>query len=166
MKDNYYDKISKSYNELHGEEQKKKMQIVLKYLPKNPKQRSILDVGCGTGLSTPNEQCGIDPSEELIKQHIGYSDGRTNKQPMRIFLGSAEKMQFKDKQFNYVISLTALHHCDIEKALNEIKRVGKKYILSILKKANDFKKFDAIIKKKFVIKDIIEEDKDIIYVFE
>ncbi len=69
MKDVYYNQISKSYKELYGEEQKKKMQIISKYLPKHPKPKSILDIGCGSGISTPKNQIGIDPSEDLIKQH-------------------------------------------------------------------------------------------------
>src|SRR3989344_4156663 len=168
MKDNYYNKISKSYNELYGEEQKKKMQIISKSLPKKPKPKSILDIGCGSGLSTPKNQIGIDPSKELIKLHKGY-----NKNPNKsyAFVGNAEKLPFKNSQFDYVISVTVLHHCKIRKALNEIKRVTKKrndragkkidskpnVILSILKKAKNFEQIEKEIKKEFEVKEKIDE---------
>ena len=164
--DTYYDQISKSYNELHSEEQKKKMQIINKFLPKNLKPKTILDVGCGSGLSTPKNQIGIDPSEELIKLHKGY-----NKNPKKsyVFVGSAEKLPFKSKEFEYVISVTALHHCNIKKALREIKRVAKvsnkpNIILSILKKAKNFKQIEIEINKVFKVYEKIDEGRDEIFV--
>jgi len=174
MKDFYYNKISKSFNELYGEEQKKKMQIILKFLPKKPKPKSILDVGCGSGLSTPKNQCGIDPSKELIKLHEGYKEGRA-------LVGSAEKLPFKNEQFDYVISVTALHHTNIKKSLREIKRVVKSckkehkttkrilkanVIISILKKAKNFKQIEKEINEVFKVKERIDEGKDIVFILQ
>ncbi len=176
-KDTYYNSISNSYNELYGEEQKKKMQIILKYLPKKPKQKSILDVGCGSGLSTPKNQIGIDPSEELIKLHKGYNK---IKKKSHAFVGNAEDLPFKNEQFEYVISVTALHHCNIKKALNEIKRVVKSsekketnkkvnkimpnIVLSILKEAKNFEQIGKEINKVFKVNEKIDEGKDVVFV--
>ena len=162
----YYNQISKSYNDLHSEEQKKKMQIINKYLPKKPKAKSILDVGCGSGLSTPKNQIGIDPSEELIKLHKGYNKDKTK---TKAFIGIAEKLPFKSEEFEYVISVTALHHCNIKKALREIKRVAKvskkpNIILSILKKAKNFKQIEKEIENVFEVYEKINEGIDVIFV--
>ena len=58
-----YNNIAKSYNELHGEEQIKKLDII----KKNIKIISpLLDVGCGTGISTNYfnvESVGVDNSK-------------------------------------------------------------------------------------------------------
>ena len=47
----YYDNISKSYNQLYGEEQKKKLDII-KDCVHVKKSYKLLDVGCGTGISS------------------------------------------------------------------------------------------------------------------
>jgi ubiquinone/menaquinone biosynthesis C-methylase UbiE len=155
----YYNEIAQGYNELHGEEQRKKMQIVEQILEKlKPKPDEILDVGCGTGISTPDGATGVDPNIELLKQHPGYSKGKA-------ILSKAEQLPFKDKQFDVVISLTAIHNFDdIEKGLREIKRVGKRFIFSVLKKANTFDKIKKLITEVFDVKETIEEQHDVIFV--
>ena len=47
---NYYDKIAKGYEELHKEEQLKKIKLIKTILKVNPTDK-LLDVGCGTGLT-------------------------------------------------------------------------------------------------------------------
>jgi ubiquinone/menaquinone biosynthesis C-methylase UbiE len=148
----YYDEISKSYNELHGEEQKKKFNLIRKYI-----HGSVLDVGCGTGFSTPEGGVGIDPSAELLKQHKG-----------ECCHASAENIPFPDKSFDTVICLTAVHNfSDVEKGLKEMKRVGRKtFIISVLKKSP---KFEQIKKKIYQIikpNKEIDEEKDLILVRE
>lgn len=155
----YYDKISKSYNELHGGEQRKKMKIVNRLLSlKLGDKRKILDVGCGTGLSTPEGATGVDPSLKLLKQHPGMKKGKC-------IYGDAENLPFKDNSFDIVISITAIHNFkDYEKGLQEMKRVGRgEFVFSVLKKANNFDKIVAKIEEMFTIKQRIEEEKDIIF---
>ena len=150
---NYYDEISSGYDELYGFEQKRKLSVIMPFL-----REPILDVGCGTGVASPEGSYGIDPSLEMIKKHPGFSEGR-------VFQGSAENLPFEDKQFYTVISLTALHHCkDLEKALKEIKRVGVQAVLSILKTANNLEEIKTKIHEIFNVHKEIEEDKDIIFV--
>ena len=151
----YYNSIAKSYNELHGAEQKKKLAIIASHLAVS-KDDKLLDVGCGTGLSSdfPCKEFGIDPSLELLKQAPFKSKA----------VAMAEHLPFKDKSFDTVISVTALHHTDVAKALEEIKRVGKnRFVFSLLKKSPSVHTLKKAIAKTFPVAQSIEEDKDIIF---
>ena len=90
----------------------------------------ILDVGCGKGFLlfdftkvVPGvEVYGIDISEYAIE---------TSKEEIKDHLqvANAIKLPFEDHSFDFVYSITTLHnlHCyDLDKALREIERVGKK----------------------------------------
>ena len=137
-----YNKIAKSYNELHEEEQIKKLKIIkdnIKIIP------PLLDVGCGTGISTNYFECvsiGIDNSKEMIKQGKGGN----------LIYGNAEKLPFPDKTFNTVISVTSFHNFkNMEKALLEIKRVSSNQNIAItfLKKSSKLNNFRNLLKKYF-----------------
>ncbi len=145
---NYYDQIAKGYNELHEEEQKKKLEIIKKYL--KPKGL-ILDIGAGTGISTKyfKNIVLLDPSKEMLKRAKGKK-----------VIAKAEKMPFPDKTFDAIISVTSLHHTDIQKAIKEIKRVSKKnckYAFTLLKRAKNYKLIRQELKKNFKLKEINEE---------
>lgn len=150
-----YDSIAESYNELHGEEQENKLAVIKKNIQISRKTK-ILDVGCGTGISS-DFGCfvvGIDPSFGLLKYNRHLK-----------ILGAAEALPFKNNSFDHVISVTSMHNfSDIVHSINEMKRVGKKsFVFSILKKT---KKFDAIgkaLENNFKISKEIEEEKDIIF---
>ena len=139
----YYNKIAKGYNELHKQEQLKKINIIKKLIKPKP---LALDIGAGTGISSkPFKAIALDPSINMLKQYKGIK-----------IVAKAENLPFKDNTFNTIISVTALHHSDIKKSLKEIKRVSKKdakISITILKKSKirltKFKK--------------IEEKKDFIY---
>ncbi|MDB5799572.1 MAG: SAM-dependent methyltransferase [Rhodocyclales bacterium] len=90
----------------------------------------ILDVGCGKGFLLYDftkvvpglELHGIDISEYAIansKEEIRD----------RLQVGNATALPFPDDYFDFVFSITTLHnlHCyDLDKALREVERVGKK----------------------------------------
>ena len=151
----YYDEIAEGYHELHGGEQRKKLALVKKHLKLNPADK-VLDVGCGTGLSSDFEQfvVGIDPSFGLLKQ---------NKKPS--VQGKAEHLPFKDHSFDAVVCLTAIHHFDVEKALAEMQRVGKKHsAISVLNKAKNRKILEKNILARFPSARCVEGEKDVFFI--
>ena len=91
----------------------------------------VLDVGCGKGFlmydlmeSVPGlEVTGLDVS--------GYA--KKNAKPEiqnRIHEGHAKKLPFQDHEFDLVISINTIHNLecfDLDPALREIERVGKKH---------------------------------------
>lgn len=159
---NYYDQISQGYEELHKEEQLKKIELIKQYL-KPQKQEKLLDVGCGTGLTTRPWNCkrfGIDPSKKLLEK------AKEKDKEGEYKLASAENIPFKDNEFDIVISITAIQNFNnIQKGLNEIKRVGNnKFILTFLKKSQKANKIASLIQQTFNITKILEEDKDIIMI--
>ncbi len=161
IKMTYYDEISSGYEELHREEQLKKVKLISKYLKVKPEDR-LLDVGCGTGLTTESWDCkryGIDPAPKLLER-------ARQKDKIEYKLAPAENIPYPDGYFDIVISITAIQNFeDIEKGLNEMKRVGKeKFVLSFLKKSEKRELIESKIKELFKIKKIIIEDKDIIYI--
>lgn len=90
----------------------------------------ILDVGCGKGfllhdftLVVPGvEVYGIDVSQYAI-------DNAKEEVRDRLTVGSATQLPWPDQHFDLVYSLNTLHnlHCyDLDPALREIERVGKK----------------------------------------
>ena len=90
----------------------------------------ILDVGCGKGfllydftLVVPGvEIYGIDISQYAI-------DNAKEEVRDRLTVGNATKLPWPDQHFDLVYSLNTLHnlHCyDLDPALREIERVGKK----------------------------------------
>jgi len=158
---NYYDEISEGYEELHKEEQEKKI-ILIKTKFQPNKEQTLLDVGCGTGLTTRTWNCkrfGIDPSKKLLEKAIQQDKEGTYKE------ASAESIPYNNNEFDIVISITAIQNfTDIEKGLNEIKRVGKdKFILTFLKKSQKAEQIERLIKKLFHPTSRVEEDKDIIF---
>ena len=153
----YYNEISEGYDELHSEEQLKKARIIRDKLELKRSDK-LLDVGCGNGFYLDLFDCdvtGIDPSEELITKYKGSH---------QVLLGNAENLDFPEKSFDIVISLTSIHNFDdIEKGLKEIERVGKdKFAFSVLKRSSKAGEIEKIINKLFKIKEKVEEDKDII----
>jgi|GEM_PF-2572280 len=89
------------------------------------KDYTVLDLGCGNGVSTNNIKgqlvIGLDLSEsQLIKAKKDF----TNKQ---FIVGDAIKLPFKDDSFDLVLAINLLHHIpNTEKVLEECWRVLKK----------------------------------------
>ena len=153
----YYAQIAQGYEELHKEEQLGKLRIVMEHMP-HQKTDKVLDVGCGTGLSTLLFNCrkfGIDPTFELLQQA---------KKRMPVVQGNGEQLPFKSNSFDIVICLTALHNfADPQRGLLEMKRVGTgKFAISILKRAKAFDTLMKMVSETFKVKEMLEDPKDVI----
>lgn len=135
----YYSEISKGYNELHGKEQLDKINSILKTLTPQEKKAKILDVGCGTALYSREFQdyTGIDPSKGMLE-----------KAKANVIQGKAEKLPFKDKSFDIIISISAIHNFENPKqAIKEMERVAKnKIIITLLKRSNRFQEILNLLK--------------------
>jgi SAM-dependent methyltransferase len=91
----------------------------------------VLDIGCGKGFllyelsrAVPGLQvAGLDISEYAVRE------AKLEVQPY-LRVGNAVRLPFNDKSFDLVLSLTTLHnlHCyDLDQALRDIERVGRKH---------------------------------------
>ncbi len=90
----------------------------------------ILDVGCGKGFQL-YDLTRVVPGIEVTGIDISRYAVENSKEEIRdrLQVGSATALPFPDKHFDFVFSITTLHnlHCyDLDKALREIERVGKK----------------------------------------
>ena len=90
----------------------------------------VLDVGCGKGFlmfDFTKVVAGIDIYGLDISEYA-IANGKEEVQS-RMQVGNATKLPFEDNSFDFVYSLNALHNLhtyDLDLALREIERVGKK----------------------------------------
>ncbi len=108
------------------------------YIIENLYGRSVLDAGCGKGylcrrivsLGRINKVCGIDITVENGPSPEGVDYTR----------GSILDMPFEDSSFDTVICTHTLEHIrDMDKALNEIRRVAKKRIIIVMPRQREYK---------------------------
>ncbi|MBI5448422.1 MAG: methyltransferase domain-containing protein [Gammaproteobacteria bacterium] len=90
----------------------------------------ILDVGCGKGFLL-YEFMKIVPGVQVTGIDVSNYALENAKEEVKPFLrlGNAKELNFPDNHFDFVISINSLHnlYCyDLETALKEIERVGKK----------------------------------------
>jgi ubiquinone/menaquinone biosynthesis C-methylase UbiE len=161
----FYDAIAGGYDELHMAEQLRKMASVLAALgtdiPK--KSEKLLDVGCGSGISTSVWSCdctGIDPSGKLV------AIAKKNYPKKKFLVGRAEELPFPEGSFDIVICVTSVHNFDdIRKALSEMRRVGKdRFVITALRRSKKVDEIEKLIIINFRIKRIVTEEKDLIFV--
>ncbi|MBI1973063.1 class I SAM-dependent methyltransferase [Candidatus Woesearchaeota archaeon] len=153
----YYNTLAEGYDELHEAEQLAKLKILLKYVQLKGK---ILDVGAGTcivarHLGKKASVVSVDPSKRMLVRGVG-----------KRHVAKAEQLPFPDHTFDIVVSLTALHHCDLEKALVEMKRVVKKdgiVAISFLKKSHTLTPFEGLLQRHFGAFEKIDGYQDYLY---
>jgi ubiquinone/menaquinone biosynthesis C-methylase UbiE len=152
----YYAEISAGYNALYAGEQAEKAGIIAENLPI---RGLLLDVGAGTGISTKifegKAECiALDPCIELLRQYSG----------LRV-IGRAEQLPFKSGSFDCVVSVTALHHCDVAGAKREILRVAKEGApvgISFFRRAKNF----PLAKRLFAGSRAVDSGKDAIFLLQ
>lgn len=90
----------------------------------------VLDIGCGKGFLL-YDFTQVVPGIEVFGIDISNYAIQNCKEEIkdRVQVGDAVNLPFKNKSFDFVISLNALHNLPchkLEKALKEVERVGKK----------------------------------------
>lgn len=83
----------------------------------------VIDIGCGTGYSTcvlvkkGFDVVGIDPNKNMIE--------KARERGLDCREGSFEKIPFKDREFDALISVSSLQWANYKKAAKETNRVMK-----------------------------------------
>jgi ubiquinone/menaquinone biosynthesis C-methylase UbiE len=90
------------------------------------KKPLILDLGCGTGISTRQltkvgTVIGCDPDPRMLAAARKHTRPKVKKYTV----GSADKLPFADETFDAVTAFAALHWFSDKKSVEEIKRVLK-----------------------------------------
>lgn len=122
--------IAKDYQKYRGT-YNKKVYTLLASLIKKPSAGStipILDLGCGTGISTEplvdikqSEVIGCDPDSLMLKE--ARVSAQKKGLPIKYIEGKAEKIPLKDDSLAGIISAAAFHWFANERTMKEIKRV-------------------------------------------
>jgi ubiquinone/menaquinone biosynthesis C-methylase UbiE len=100
---------------------------VFYFLKRNiPNKSAILDLGCGTGISTRQltklgQVIGCDPDPVML----GVARKSRTKNKEKYVLGSSERLPFETGTFDAVTAFSAFHWFDNKKSISEIKRVLK-----------------------------------------
>jgi ubiquinone/menaquinone biosynthesis C-methylase UbiE len=123
----YYDEFSRRYDEQRGGNVPSGYhdlidQLELDFLARFATGKSVLEVGCGTGLLLERMRefsahaRGLDLSEGMLH--------RARERGLDVVLGSATDLPFEDASFDVACSFKVLAHVrDIERALYEMARV-------------------------------------------
>lgn len=160
----YYNGISQGYDELYKEEQLDKLNFIKNNFDSKFKislDDSLLDVGCGTGVSTDFFKCvvkkGFDPASKMIDVAISNYDDCEFK------VGFVEEIPFSEK-FDVVISLTAAQNfSDVSKGFLEIRRVcNDRLIVTFLKNSSKKDEIINAITENFNVYRTLEHSKDLV----
>ena len=114
-----------TYDEGRPKLPSKALEILKTY--SNNNIETIVDIGCGTGLSTEsctlfaNEVIGIEPSIDMLTK----AKTKENKK-MRFIQGYGDKTGLEDESVDIVICSQAFHWMEPESTLKEIYRILKK----------------------------------------
>lgn len=104
------------------------------------KSKKILDIACGSGYGSEilskngaGHITGCDISEESIE----YAKKHYQKNNIKFVSGDITKLNFKDEEFDCIVSFETLEHAkDQEAVLSELKRVLKKDGILIISTPN------------------------------
>ena len=101
-----------------------KINVLRRYVSLTQQTR-LLDVGCGNGFFTFYfdkicDVCGVDYSEKMLQINPVKNTSLMN----------ASDLKFKDNSFDVVFCHALLHHVEnIDKVIQEMKRVSQKYVI-------------------------------------
>ncbi|HJO95656.1 MAG TPA: class I SAM-dependent methyltransferase [Victivallales bacterium] len=116
---NWFKDWAKEYDETLGQNNRHRKLLELMIKSSSAKKNDkILDIGCGTGLSSliflkHVKQCsitGIDPSPEMVNIFNEKINKLQLSNIIKCELGEVKKLSYKDSFFDIVTSTLALHH--------------------------------------------------------
>jgi ubiquinone/menaquinone biosynthesis C-methylase UbiE len=124
----WYDALSKSYDELYGEEQDKKHAKLLELLG-NREFKIIVDVGCGTGkllgLISPRSQVGL--GIDLSVEMLNIAKQRTIDTGIQLVRADASHLPLQDHIADGVTSVSMTESGPVlEEHFNELSRIATK----------------------------------------
>jgi len=150
----HYNRIAGIYDSLYGEEQKAKIESILRII-KGERKDLVLDAGCGTGLlieylaSKVDHFVGLDISEKVLKVALDKSRRLKIKGNVSLIRADIDILPFRDSVFDKIFALTLLQNVpEPHKTLREMIRVAKKNSLIAvtgLKKHFTKKSFSEVI---------------------
>jgi ubiquinone/menaquinone biosynthesis C-methylase UbiE len=125
----YWNQYSENSDSNYNEEMAK----FIRDLAVSLRVQNVLEIGCNSGNDLklfPQEfdVSGIDPNESAIRkasQNLSY---------FKFKVGTITELPFEDSSFDFVFTRNVLNHIDessMEKAVNELIRVSRKYILNV-----------------------------------
>ena len=162
----YYNKLSKIYDEIYFEEQIEKIGLLTNILGRKSFEK-CLDAGCGTGISNIllKRICkciyNLDFSIKMLE--------KSKKKGLRnLVLGTIEYIPFKYESFDFILSLSVLHDLKYYKiGVYELYKLLRPGGLSVISFREEFdKKFCVknFLEKLFEISSIYTCRREIIYV--
>ncbi len=123
----YYDALSRSYDELYGQEQAQKHGMIEELL-KGRKFVLAVDVGCGTGIFLQQaNRCyqtaiGIDLSREMLKK---AQSRKTSK--VHLIMADASSLPIKDGAADLLVSVSLTEaESTLPQILAELERIARK----------------------------------------
>lgn len=122
----YYDALSRSYDELYSKEQSLKHNSVSELL-KGQRFRLALDIGCGTGAFLQSYPCydeavGIDISRQMLEKAR-----QRRVKNVQLIVGDARSLPIKDGQADLVVSISlAENKPALPRMLAELQRVAQR----------------------------------------
>jgi ubiquinone/menaquinone biosynthesis C-methylase UbiE len=142
----FYDKTAEKYDERHTNYMLRYMRKIEDELIKKYAQGKTLDIGCGTGQHLSVNAIGLDISLPMLNK-------AKKKNHMKLVQGRAEDLPFSDNTFDTILCMfTVLNLCDINKALNEMKRVLKSSGRIIISVTSVWERGNKPLKKKIFAK--------------
>lgn len=146
----YYDKLSRGYDELYGAEQRAKHELLSDWL--KLLKGSVLDIGSGTGIIN-----------EFIKPDVltDSSFGMLSRAEGARVVCDARFLPFRDKSFDNITCFTVLQDViNKRKVLKGFERVCRdKVLITILKKLKTREELESLF-KGFEVLEFREQAKD------
>ena len=111
------------------------LEVLINKIPKQELENAkILEIGCGAGYSTERIQDLLPKSVDFIASDIEKENVEHAKKKLgKSFVVTEESvydLQRKDKSIDLIFLLEVMEHLEFpDKALEEIKRVGKGYVI-------------------------------------